>query len=97
MENEAEKKFFRLQHIIPRNLSSASVKVSAGSSPSSQIVSVNAPEEFVFKMVFGNLAGIPWLVVVRQVKNSIMNYCFCVKAKFGALLTDTLYLHFTVG
>jgi hypothetical protein len=97
MENEAEKKFFRLQHIIPRDLSSASVKVSAGSSPSSQIVSVNAPEEFVLKMVFGNLAGIPWLVVVRQV-NSIMNYCFYVlKAKFGALLTDTLYLHFTVG
>jgi hypothetical protein len=97
MENEAEKKFFRLQHIIPRDLSSASVKVSAGSSPSSQIVSVNAPEEFVFKTVFGNLAGIPWLVVVRQV-NSIMNYCFYVlKAKFGALLTDTLYLHFTVG
>jgi hypothetical protein len=88
MENEAEKKFFRLQHIIPRDF---------GSSPSSQIVSVNAPEEFVFKMVFGNLAGIPWLVVVRQV-NSIMNYCFYVlKAKFGALLTDTLYLHFTVG
>jgi hypothetical protein len=68
MENEAEKKFFRLQHIIPRSLSSAAVKVEAGPSTSKQIVSLNAPEEFVFKMTYGNVAGIRRFVLVHKIK-----------------------------
>lgn len=58
MENESEKKFFRLKHIIPRNLSAASVSASAIQPVNKQTASVNAPEEFVFKMTYGNVAGI---------------------------------------
>lgn len=58
MENESEKKFFRLKHIIPRNLSAASVSASAIQPMNKQTASVNAPEEFVFKMTYGNVAGI---------------------------------------
>lgn len=80
MENEAEKKFFRLQHIIPRSLSAASVKSSAGSSPIRETVSANAnPEEFVFKMTYGNVAGIRWFVFVHQILNSVTNFIFVLK------------------
>jgi hypothetical protein len=82
MENEAEKKFFRLQHIIPRSLSAASVKVSAGSSPIRETVSANAtPEEFVYKMTYGNVAGIRWFVFVHQILNSVTNFLLFLKKK----------------
>lgn len=60
MENESEKKFFRLKHIIPRNLSAASVSASAIQPVNKQTASVNAPEEFVFKMTYGNVAAKIW-------------------------------------